>query len=166
MILGRDMKRSVSSYHDNLGLPLRIESPGWAEVAAFGAILTLHLSEKSAATRSVAQVAAAGNCRPGLRVPSLDDFHRRMVEEHMRWVQELKDDFGSRLAQYVDPDALTISGGEEPPGSWGSMFTAPADRRAGLPAAFFPGLTAGTRAGRSFADGDLRFDLQRSTRAN
>ena len=114
IILVSDMKRSVSFYRDVVGLPLRFESPGWSEFATDGATIALHLSEKPAPTPGMAE--AAGSCRPGLRVPDLDDFHRRMVEGRVRCVQEPKMVFGARLAQYVDPDGLTISVGEERPG--------------------------------------------------
>ena len=54
----------------------------------------------------------AGSCRPGLRVASLDEFHKRMIERDVPCLQEPKDVFGSRVAQYADPDGLTISVGE------------------------------------------------------
>jgi len=116
IILVSDMKRSVSFYRDLLGLPLRFESPVWSEFATDGATIALHLSEKPAPTPDVPQD-AAGSCRPGLRVPDLDDFHRRMVEGQVRCVQEPKEVFGARLAQYADPDGLTISVGEERTGT-------------------------------------------------
>jgi hypothetical protein len=43
----------------------------------------------------------------------LDEFHRRMVEKNVPCVQEPKETFGARIAQYVDPDGLTISVSEE-----------------------------------------------------
>jgi hypothetical protein len=46
-------------------------------------------------------------------VPDLDDFHRRMIERQVRCVQEPKDVFGARIAQYLDPDGLAISVSEE-----------------------------------------------------
>jgi len=115
IILVSDMRRSVSFYRDLLGLPLRFESPEWSEFATDGATIALHLSEKPAPTSGLAH--AAGSCRPGLRVPDLDDFHRRMLERQVRCVQEPKEVFGARLAQYLDPDGLTISVGEEPSGA-------------------------------------------------
>ena len=108
-----DMKRAVSFYRDVLGLPLRFESPGWTEFATDGATLALHLSEGSDSGGSNAQSIPAGQCRPGLGVPNLDEFHRRMVERNVPCVQEPKELFGARLAQYVDPDGLAISVGEE-----------------------------------------------------
>ena len=96
-----DMKRSVSFYRDVMGLPLRFESPGWTEFATDGATLALHADKD------------AGRCRPGLSVPDLDAFHQRMIEENVRCLEEPKEVFGARVAQYVDPDGLTISVGED-----------------------------------------------------
>jgi len=99
-----DMKRAVSFYRDVVGLPLKFESPGWTEFATDGATLALHASEGSN---------PAGRCRPGLSVPSLDEFHNRMVERNVPCIQEPKEVFGARIAQYLDPDGLAISVSEE-----------------------------------------------------
>jgi lactoylglutathione lyase len=97
-----DMKRAVSFYRDVVGLPLKFESPGWTEFATDGATLALHAGNES-----------AGRCRPGLGVPNLDEFHARMVENHVTCVQPPKETFGARIAQYVDPDGLEFSVAEE-----------------------------------------------------
>jgi len=99
-----DMKRTVSFYRDVMGLPLRFESPGWTEFATDGATLALHAFE------------GAGLCRPGLSVENLDEFHRGMVEKNVPCVQEPKELFGARIAQYTDPDGLAISVSQEMPG--------------------------------------------------
>jgi len=112
-----DMKRAVSFYRDVLGLPLRFESPGWTEFATDGATLALHKSEGSDPERDNPQRVPAGRCRPGLSVPNLDEFHRRMVEKQVPCLQEPKEIFGARVAQYVDPDRLVISVGEQRRGS-------------------------------------------------
>ena len=96
-----DMKRAVAFYRDVIGLPLRFESPGWTEFATDGATLALHLSE--------GPDTAPGGCRPGLSVPDLDAFHKKMVGGNVRCIQEPKAMFGARLAQYADPDGLAIS---------------------------------------------------------
>ena len=108
-----DMQRAVSFYRDVIGLPLRFESPGWTEFATDGATLALHASDGSSSESDDSQKMPAGRCRPGLSVPDLDEFHKRMVEKTVPCVQEPKDVFGARIAQYVDPDGLTISVGEE-----------------------------------------------------
>ena len=99
-----DMKRAVSFYRDVIGLPLKFESPGWTEFATDGATLALHVRTESE---------VAGRCRPGLNVPNLDEFHQKMIEHHVTCVQPPKETFGTRIAQYVDPDGLELSVTEE-----------------------------------------------------
>ena len=106
-----DMTRSVTFYRDVLGLPLRFESPGWTEFATEGATLALHATEKSGSAEDACE--RPGRCRPGFGVPNLDGFHERMVEKKVPFVQEPKEVFGARLAQYLDPDGLAISVGED-----------------------------------------------------
>jgi lactoylglutathione lyase len=113
IIFVSDMKRSVSFYRDVLGLPLRFESPGWTEFATNGATVALHSSEGSNPDGDTVPHTPAGRCRPGLRVPNLDEFHRKMIERNVPCLQELKEVFGARIAQYADPDGLVISVGEE-----------------------------------------------------
>ena len=108
-----DMARAVTFYRDVIGLPLRFESPGWTEFATDGATLALHKAEIADAARaSAGEHLHAGQCRPGLSVPDLDAFHERMAAHGVPCLQPPKTVFGSRVAQYVDPDGLTISVGE------------------------------------------------------
>ena len=111
-----DMKRSVTFYRDVLGLPLKFESPGWTEFATDGATLALHASTTSASAGADPAHIPAGRCRPGLSVPNLDVFHQRMVANNVPCLQEPKEVFGARVAQYVDPDGLAISVSETSPG--------------------------------------------------
>jgi lactoylglutathione lyase len=113
-----DMKRAVTFYRDTLGLPLKYESPQWTEFSTDGATLALHVSEAPAAGDDPHQV-PAGRCRPGLSVPSLDEFHARMLAAKVPCVQEPKSVFGARIAQYRDPDGLVISVSEQRPGGRG-----------------------------------------------
>ena len=117
IVVVSDMKRAVSFYRDELGLPLRFESPGWTEFATDGATLVLHASEGSNPKEEDPLKVPAGRCRPGLSVPNLDEFHKRMVERKVPCIQEPMEVFGTRVAQYVDPDGLAISVGEERHGS-------------------------------------------------
>ena len=57
--------------------------------------------------------APAGRCRPGLTVPDLDALHSRMLQHEVPCIQEPKEVFGARIAQYLDPDGLPISISEE-----------------------------------------------------
>ena len=108
-----NMKRAVSFYRDVIGLPLRFESPGWTEFATDGATLALHVSESPNSDKETSSHLPAGRCRPGLSVPNLDEFHKRMVENDVPCIEEPKEMFGARIAQYVDPDGMIISVGEE-----------------------------------------------------
>ncbi len=117
IIFVSDMARSVSFYRNVLGLPLKFESPGWTEFATEGATLALHKSEGSNPDDDHAQPEPAGRCRPGLSVPNLDEFHKKMVEKGVPCIQEPKERFGARIAQYIDPDGLVISVDEERRGS-------------------------------------------------
>ncbi len=113
IIFVSDMKRSTAFYRDVIGLPLRFESPEWTEFATEGATLALHASDGVAGLGEDPDHLPPGRCRPGLSVPDLDEFHRRMVEKEVPCLQKPKLRFGVRLAQYQDPDGLAISVGED-----------------------------------------------------
>ena len=110
-----DMKRSVAFYRDVVGLPLKFDSPEWSEFNTEGATFALHKADNGPADGSAPehQSHAAGSCRPGLSVPDLDAFHARMLEHNVICPQQPKDLFGSKMAQYLDPDGLAISVSEE-----------------------------------------------------
>ena len=108
-----DMNRSISFDRDGVGLPLKFESAGWTEFSTEGGTLALHKSDRSDLDERDKQQESSGRCRPGLSVPDLDEFHRRMVENGVTCTQEPKEVFGAKIAQYSDPDGLVISVGEE-----------------------------------------------------
>jgi lactoylglutathione lyase len=112
-----NMKRAVSFYRDVLELPLRFESPEWTEFATDGATLALHASEGPNSEKDDPRQVPAGRCRPGLSVQNLDEFHQRMIEMKVPCIQEPTAIYGARIAQYLDPDGLGISVGEERRGS-------------------------------------------------
>jgi predicted enzyme related to lactoylglutathione lyase len=107
-----DMARSVAFYRDVVGFPLHFESPMWSELGGDGAVIALHASRKAEGAAETGEDPCAGRCRPGFQVPDLDAFHVRMVEHGVPCVQEPRDVFGARLAQYADPDGLVFSVGE------------------------------------------------------
>lgn len=113
IIFVSDMKRSVSFYREVFGMQLRFESPEWTEFATDGAVVALHKSDSSSSAAAKEEQAHAGRCRPGLSVPNLDEFHKRMVENGVLCAQKPKEIFGARVAQYADPDGLIISVAEE-----------------------------------------------------
>lgn len=107
-----DMEKGVSFYRDVVGLPLKFESPAWTEFATGDATLALHATVPPYAGDATEQ---PGHCRPGIAVPDLDAFHRRMTERGVECVQVPTDLFGARIAQYVDPDGLPFSVAEDAP---------------------------------------------------
>jgi len=108
-----DMNRSVEFYRDVLGLTLKFQTPHWTEFNVESATLALHAAEAPAATRDNPDKTPPGRCRPGLSVPDLNDFHRRMIDGHVTCVQPPKENFGTKIAQYLDPDGLPISVSEQ-----------------------------------------------------
>jgi lactoylglutathione lyase len=108
IVFVNDMNRSVMFYRDVLGLPLKFQSPGWTEFATEGATLALHATNTKAEQAS-AGLEPPGRCRPGLSVANINEFHKRMQANNVSCVQEPKETFGTRIAQYVDPDGLVFS---------------------------------------------------------
>lgn len=102
-----DMSRSVAFYRDVVGLPLRFESSQWTEFATEGSTFALH--EGQPGENAGVGPKEAGRCRPGFSVQDLDSFHDRMLKAGVPCVQEPRDEFGVRIAQYTDPDGLVIS---------------------------------------------------------
>lgn len=109
IVFVRDMTRSVEFYQDVVGIPLKLESPGWTEFLTEGATLALHKSDGTTAERETRGAEPAGRCRPGFQVPDLDAFHERMTEHGVPCRQEPTETFGVRIAHYVDPDGLILS---------------------------------------------------------
>lgn len=109
-----DMTRSVAFYRDVIGLPLKFQSPDWTEFITEGATLALHKSDSPNPDKGPPQ-SLAGRCRPGMSVPNLDAFHQRMVDNKVPCLQEPKEVFGVRIAQYADPDGLAITVSQQRP---------------------------------------------------
>ena len=108
-----DMSRSVGFYRDVLGLPLKFESPGWTEFGTEGTTLALHKSDGPDPHAHEKQAHPAGRCVPGLEVPNLEEFHKRMVGKGVPCLRQPGEVFGAKIAQYADPDGLPIAVGEE-----------------------------------------------------
>ena len=100
-----EMKKAVEFYRDALGLPLRFESPGWAEFATDGTTLALHPAGHT----------PAGTCQPGFAVQDINAFHQTMQAKGVKCIMPPKrQDFGGMLAVYADPDGLPFSVTEVP----------------------------------------------------
>ena len=109
-----DMKRSVAFYRDVLGLPLRFETPDWTEFSTGEATLALH-AIGDLPSEAPERASTTGWVRHGISVPNLDEFHQTMIQRNVTCVQEPKNVFGARIAQYTDPDGLTFGVAEAKP---------------------------------------------------
>jgi len=107
MINVSDMKRPIGFYRDQLGIPLRFESPGWSEFETGPTTLALHLGR----AESDPSGRAPGSCIIGFEVQNLDMVYEELKEKGVRFSmtpmnQERE---GIRLAVCQDPDGLSIS---------------------------------------------------------
>jgi len=109
IIFVADMERSVAFYSDVLGLPVRFETPEWTEYATEGATLALHKADMPASVKAASNPKSPGHCHPGISVADLNALHSKLLNQGVTCVQEPKDLFGARIAQYLDPDGLLIS---------------------------------------------------------
>ncbi len=104
-----DMERSILFYRDVVGASVRFESPDWTEFDTANATLALHKSTQAKTPNGPGDATAAGQCQPGFRVEDMDAFHSRMIEENVAVVRGPTEEFGVRIAQYLDPDGLIFS---------------------------------------------------------
>jgi lactoylglutathione lyase len=113
IIFVSDMKKSIAFYRDLLGLPLKFESPEWTEFSTEGSTIALHLANRPNSEKKSQPQKTGGHCRPGIAVSDLDSLHKKLLKAGVSCIQEPKEEFGFRLAQYSDPDGLAISFSEE-----------------------------------------------------
>jgi lactoylglutathione lyase len=100
-----NMNRAVKFYRDELGLPLKFESPGWSEFATGETTLALHpASEKN----------PAGSVELGFSVPDVQKFYQDMSARGVEFsMTPKKQDFGGVLAQFVDSEGGRCSAAAE-----------------------------------------------------
>jgi lactoylglutathione lyase len=105
-----DMKRSIEFYRDVLGLPLRFESPEWTEFDTPGTTLALHHADTPAAPADQTDENSAGLCNPSFTVDDIDAYHERLTSKGIPCVRPPKEEeYGRKLAMYVDPDGLPFT---------------------------------------------------------
>jgi lactoylglutathione lyase len=109
IIFVSDMERSISFYRDLIGIPLKFQSPGWAEFNTDGATLALHLTNEKKPDDANSFKQTPGACRTGFQVLDIDDFHGRMMQNNIECKQQPTEAFGVKIAQYADPDGLVFS---------------------------------------------------------
>src|SRR5215471_12768436 len=100
-----DMHNAVKFYRDTLGLPLKLQSPGWSEFVTGETTLALHpASDKN----------PAGKVELGFTVADVEAFYRDMSAKGVLFsMPPKKQDFGGVLAQFVDSEGVHCSVGTE-----------------------------------------------------
>lgn len=109
-----DMTRSTEFYRDTLGLPVRKATPVWTEFDTGGTILALHATPPDEKPVDETKLPPPGAGQIGLTVDDLDDFHERLFTAGVRCVRPPKrEEFGTRIAHYLDPDGMAIAVSEK-----------------------------------------------------
>ena len=105
-----DMKRSIAFYHDQLGFPLKRESPEWSEFHCGPVTLALHIGKPAQKATWVQGETPAGRARLVFEVRDIEAFYREMKEKGVDFaLPPTQQDFGAMLAVMLDPDGFPIS---------------------------------------------------------
>ena len=113
-----DMQRSIGFYRDQLGFPVKFESPEWSELHSGSTTIALHIAKPSDKTGERPRVAheevQAGEAHLGLEVLDIEKFYQEKKAKGVEFTMPpTMRDFGRKLAIFVDPDGLPISVTEE-----------------------------------------------------
>jgi predicted enzyme related to lactoylglutathione lyase len=90
-----DMARAVAFHRDQLGLPLKFESPEWSEFATGPTTLALHAASAEH---------PPGTVELGFGVADVRAFHRAKSAAGMTFTQLPRSEHGLVLASFVDSD--------------------------------------------------------------
>ena len=105
-----DMKRSIAFYRDQLGFPLKRESPEWSEFHCGPVTLALHIVKPAQKATWVPRETPAGRARLVFEVRDIEAFYREMKEKGVEFaLPPTQQDFGAMLAVMLDPDGFPIS---------------------------------------------------------
>lgn len=109
-----DMHRSTEFYRDTLGLTLKQETPIWTEFETGATVLSLHATPPDAVANPASPSPKPGSGQIGLTVADLDEFHERLFAAQVRCTRAPKrEEFGTRIAHYLDPDGMAIAVSEK-----------------------------------------------------
>jgi lactoylglutathione lyase len=123
MVTVSDMHKSIEFYRDKLGLPLKMETPGWSEFQTGPTTLALHGGSRPKAASTDAGQAGkpgadrghgelyAGTCTMGFSVDDVQKTFEELKSAGVSFVMPptLREGEGIKLAVCVDPDGLAIS---------------------------------------------------------
>jgi len=114
MIMVSDMGRSVQFYRDQLGIPLKFESPEWTEFDTGTTVLALHGGGKPSTMSSEGN---AGTASIGFYVQDLERKFNELKGRGVAFTMPPTDrgEEGIKLAICLDPDGLPISIAERKP---------------------------------------------------
>jgi lactoylglutathione lyase len=112
MIVVSDMQRSVEFYRDQLGIPLKFQSPEWTEFATGTTTLALHgggVPSQGPPAGDPSKV--AGACSIGFNVDDVEKTYEELKAKGIRFVMSptQREGEGIKLAVAIDPDGLPVS---------------------------------------------------------
>ena len=113
-----DMQRSIAFYRDQLGFPVKYESPEWSEFHTGATTLALHITQAGAkpGERPAAahEETRAGQAQFGIEVLDIEKFYEEKKGKGVEFLMPpTMREFGRKLAIFLDPDGLPISVTEE-----------------------------------------------------
>jgi len=94
-----DMNRAVTFYRDEIGLPLKFQSPEWSEFATGVTTLALHLATPDK---------PAGTVQLGFSVADAKAFHGAK-SSHLKFTRQPKSEHGVVLTAFLDCDGAEVS---------------------------------------------------------
>ncbi|HLK24012.1 MAG TPA: VOC family protein [Caulobacteraceae bacterium] len=95
-----DMDRAIAFYRDELGVPLRFQSPDWSEFDTGAVTLALHpASERN----------PAGRVQLGFTAADLPGLYAARETNGLRFSAPPVDEHGSLLARIVDCEGAEVS---------------------------------------------------------
>ena len=108
-----DMKRSIAFYRDQLGFPVKRESPEWTELHCGPVTLALHLAKPGPnhpQPADASRQAAPGQAQLSFEVLDLGVFYGEKKVKGVEFtLPPTPQEFGAKLAVLLDPDGLPIS---------------------------------------------------------
>jgi len=111
MITVSDMDRSVAFYRDQLGIPLKFQSPEWTEFDTGATTLALHGGGVPRQATAGGGENVAGTCSIGFNVEDVDRTFEELKAKGVRFVMPptQREGEGIKLAVCIDPDGLPVS---------------------------------------------------------